>query len=343
MNNLNHNEKRRFFRQRYQSRLHFIQAHEDIHDAKRAYIDFFSDDVQYLSNCFEHFVANKKADFEHEVRYLLSGKGDYRSIEQALIQISKKISLLEKALNKISNGQSPKKDRVLMAMYRKMSQPINLEGVQNNQKTQKLIQLLDHKVLYFLGVVERVADRSTFDEIYSEDFVKDFEIEPYIASLRKAYATNHSKLAKLFITLYEHLDEIIRVFNDVINGRTFVTKPHLWPVRNLNLSAGGIGFTTSYKLEVGMVLDVFVALDGVTDRDGKPPKIRQKGKVMHIIDRNDHYCVGVHFINITASMIDLINSYVFKIGVSESLKYLDELNRNETHYSDDSSLEMPND
>lgn len=325
MNQFQYQERRRFFRVKTCLPFHFIQSFDNIDQMKRSFIDFFSDDVGYVSYCFEDYVAQRKNSFELDVTELLSDKPEHKAVEEALWSLSKKIKLLEKALLMISGGKSPQKDRMFMMQYRQLCQPLDTTSIIGNKRTKYIINKFDEKTLYFLKIVDRVAENSSFEEIYSEEFIRDFDIEYEMMALKRVSRVSKSNLANLFVYLYEHLDEIIRVFNDVINGRTIVNKPHLWSQRDIKISAGGIGFKTTYKLQENMILDVFLSLEGAKDKDGKPMLIRQKVKVIHMIENKDHYYVGTMFLGLKSKMIDILNSYIFSVEVDDSMAFIKNL------------------
>lgn len=317
-----HKERRRFYRVVDIVNFHYIQSYDDITQMNRSLTDFFTDDIGYINFKFENYVKQKKLTYVQDIKSILNDKSGHDEVEKALITLSKKVVLLEKALLKISNGVSPIKDRVFYTQYKKLIKPIATHMISGNERTRSLIDKFDEKILYFLGVVDRVANNSSFDEIYSEDFVKGFSIEEDITLLRRVNKLKKSSLAKVFIYLYDHLDEIVRVFNDVVNGRAYAERPDLWQSRKIKISAGGLGFSTTYKLNPGMILDTFLTLKGITNRDGKPFHLRQSVKVIRVEDQGDTYYVGTQFLGLKTEYIDLINSFVFKHEVDESLVFL---------------------
>jgi len=325
MNNTRTKERRRFFRVPAKIGFHFVQSHEDISEANKSFIDFFTDDIGYTPYCFEDYVKNRKASFEIDIAGYLSNKPEHKEIEDALWTLSKKIKLLEKALMMISNGESPYNNRVFKSQFQALSAPIEFVDILVNPKAKEVITNFDIKILYFFELVDRIVENSERDELYSESFESEFDIEYNMISLRRAYKLNHSVLAKLFIHLYEHMEEITRVFNDVINGHAISKKPELWNLREINFSAGGIGFHTTYRLERDMILDVFFSLDGIKDRDGKTKTMHKKVKVIHIEELPENYYVGTMLLGVKSKEIDLLNAFVFNLEITESMDFIAQL------------------
>lgn len=325
MKHSQYKERRRYFRIPAKIGFHFIQSHEDISHASKSFLDFFTDDIAYTPHGFEDYVKNRKESFSIDIADYLSDKPEHQIVENAFWTLSKKIKLLEKALMMISNGESPYNNRVLITQFKKLSKPIKLDEIQGNVKTKEIIKNFDEKIRYFLDVIDRVVENSTLDELYSEDFSRDFDIDFNMISLRRIFKINQSVLAELFIHLYEHLEEIIRVFNDVVNGRTISGRPDLWNVRDITISAGGIGFNTTYRLEKNMILDVFFSLEGIKGTNGETKIMHKKVKVIHIEELPDSYNVGTMLLGLRSKEIDLLNAFVFNHEVTESIRFVSSL------------------
>ncbi|QCU90542.1 PilZ domain-containing protein [Thiomicrorhabdus sediminis] len=255
----------------------------------------------------------------------MTDREEHRQIDQALRCLNQKIKLLETAMTQVSKGLSPYNDDEFLVLYDELIQPIRLAVIAGNERTSSIIRNFDEKVLHFFAVVDRVVQNSGYDEIYSEEFVRDFDIDDDMISLRRIYGSNHSKLARLFISLYEYLDEIIRVFNDVINGRTIIEQPDVWAMRDVNISAGGIGFTTPYKLHEGMILDLFFKLDNALDYKNQVKQMHIKAKVMRMQATPKHFYVGTMFLGVKSKEIDLLNAYVFHQEVSQAQDFIQNL------------------
>ena len=325
MTHTQYKERRRYFRVPAKVGFHFIQSHEDVSLANKSFIDFFTDDIGYTPYCFEDYVKTRKETFQIDISGYLSDKPEHQAVEDAFWTLSKKIKLLEKALMMISNGESPYNNRVFMTQFRKLTKPIKLDDILGNIKTKEIITNFDEKIRYFLQIVDRVAENSTLDELYSEDFNQDFDVDFNMLSLRRIYKVNHSVLAKLFIHLDEHLSEIIRVFNDIINGHTISTRPDLWNIREVDISAGGIGFNTTYRLETNMILDVFFTLKGIKNSKGETKRMHKKVKVIHVEELPDCFYVGTMLLGTRSKEIDLLNAFVFNLEISESMKFVSNL------------------
>ncbi|GKT12099.1 MAG: hypothetical protein ISEC1_P1074 [Thiomicrorhabdus sp.] len=325
MNDTQYKERRRYFRIPTNIAFHFIQSPDDIDQSNKSFIDFFTDDIGYTPYCFEDYIKSRKASFKIDIADYLSNKPEHKAVEDAFWTVSKKIKLFENSLKMISNGESPYNNRLFMTQFRKLSKEIPLDEILGNVKTKKILKNFDDKILYHLNIVDRVAENSTLDEIYSENFERDFDIEYDMISLKRIYKANHSVLAKLFILLHDQLEEIIRVFNDVVNGRTISGRPDLWSIRNINISAGGIGFNTNYRLEEGMILDVFFTLEGVKDPKGETIKMHKKVKVIHVEEQESTYYIGTMLLGAKSKEIDMLNAFVFNQEISQSMQFVSEL------------------
>lgn len=316
--------QRRFFRTDTEVPLNLFHFHSDLENHINNHgNDFYADETNYITP----FVLAKLDTFLQKAKqeqdaFLAQNPPNF--VVTLLPLFRERLVLLTEAIKSFSQGKKyltlESADSSILALI-----PLP-EGT--TKKVKRIFQALDAKLIHLANFLYRAEKKSTKTQfrVQGKLITQNFLADVFVAKLQHDVAQGRSvtPLVRNILALSDYLNYLIQWTKDICLGPTLMDSPQFWPVKSVNLSAGGIGFVLPYEVKISHQFFIGISICDCIEKGCK--HLKHIYKVVRIEKRAEGFYYGCQALEMLSMDMDYIDNCLFKKDIKAAMHWVTQPN-----------------
>jgi len=287
----------------------FITPKEPIYQRQ-----IFALGIDYYPASTQHRIKKQKIELENRLAHLPSE--NKKIVQQVFYAIEHYFEIFLDAVIYASQGKDPRQQSIHWHSLVKTTQGIQeIEGLSTNSpKTYQYLKQITKKFSTFVAILVNSIERSNINHFSAPQPLPelDFKIDQLCKTLNQPQY-HRVALAQSIIHLNHLMDLYIEVFANFYNDHFLKDYPRLWPMRDVNVSIGGIALKSPKSFELFSRVSVhlyFENQDIVLNFDGSVVKVDKE---------RDSERIAINFELPESSLQDELQQLIYQHEVEETL------------------------
>lgn len=186
--------------------------------------------------------------------------------------------------------------------------------------TSLLLRAFNEKLVFYFELID-MASHQHYAKFYELTKQVAFDFDDLMQKVM-AKPTGENLLADVLLLLEDKLKLYVALVARFKQEVEYLLDPNSWPLRPVNLSQGGIGFTSTeaYPKFARLIIQLRMG------RSKFPHKFDLTGNIVSVRPVGEHSYIAVEFTNLTEKQQTLLEDYIQLEELDQAIEYLNKKN-----------------